>query len=226
MDEYEYKSIMKIMDIIMKMPCSIPFLEPVDSSSEFAPNYYQKIRRPMDLGTIHGKLLTKEYKNSNEWEHDVSLIWQNTERFFGKNAFISTLSTQFKKKFMKLINDPIPNTSKEWSAVAYELQKKLDKLIKEAPPKLTKFWKKQIKINPLQKMPIERIKKLVEASNVLKSSHDAKQMFGIIHKLNPDINAYSENVTLDVDNLKPKTHWHLEWYMRKRMEEDGLEYPN
>ena len=222
-DELNYA--IKIKNILMKKPCATVFLEPVDPNSEFAPNYYLKIRKPIDFGTIQEKLLAKEYKSLNDWEHDITLIWQNTEKFFGKISYMTALSTELKNSFYKIKDLEIPDDIKSWMFIISKLQQKLEKIFKEAPPKLNKNWKKQIKLLPLNPMNNNRKKKLIEASNLLKSTHDARNIFSIIQKQNPEINAYSEHVEIDIINLKPKTHWYIEWYLRKRFEEEGLNYP-
>ena len=50
---------------------SLLFLKPV--TKKIAPDYYDVIQRPMDLGTIRDKARKMEYKNREEFRHDV---WQ------------------------------------------------------------------------------------------------------------------------------------------------------
>lgn len=214
-----------IMEELMKKPASLPFVKPVDADDEDAANYYVKIRRPMDLGTIQGKLLTNEYRNLAEWEKDISLIWSNAERFYGKNDLTTAMAYEFRNHFEKITADPIPDNTKAWFNEVTNLQKKLDDIISRAPTNLSKYWKKEIKIKALPKMSIREVKNLVTASAKLTDQSDARSMFSIISDLNPNVTAYSENVQLDLDTVTPKTHWALEWYIRRRFEEEGLEYP-
>lgn len=54
---------------------STPFLNKV--SKREAPNYYQIIKKPMDLNTVLKKLKTLQYQNKSEFVDDLMLIWQN-----------------------------------------------------------------------------------------------------------------------------------------------------
>jgi hypothetical protein len=54
---------------------SLPFLKPVQKRE--APNYYDVIKNPMDLGTMGKKLKNLEYKSKEEFVKDLNLIWKN-----------------------------------------------------------------------------------------------------------------------------------------------------
>ncbi|GAN00791.1 transcriptional activator spt7 [Mucor ambiguus] len=54
---------------------STPFLTKV--SKREAPDYYEVIKRPMDLGTVSKKLKAFQYKNKKEFANDLYLIYQN-----------------------------------------------------------------------------------------------------------------------------------------------------
>ncbi|KAL9559044.1 hypothetical protein MBANPS3_000607 [Mucor bainieri] len=54
---------------------STPFLTKV--SKREAPDYYEVIKHPMDLGTVSKKLKAFQYKNKKEFANDLYLIYQN-----------------------------------------------------------------------------------------------------------------------------------------------------
>ncbi|CEP17453.1 hypothetical protein [Parasitella parasitica] len=54
---------------------STPFLTKV--SKRDAPDYYEVIKEPMDLGTVSKKLKAFQYKNKKEFSRDLYLIYQN-----------------------------------------------------------------------------------------------------------------------------------------------------
>ncbi|CDO92586.1 unnamed protein product [Kluyveromyces dobzhanskii CBS 2104] len=54
---------------------STAFLNKV--SKREAPNYYQIIKKPMDLNTVLKKLKTFQYKSKHEFVDDIMLIWRN-----------------------------------------------------------------------------------------------------------------------------------------------------
>lgn len=54
---------------------STAFLNKV--SKREAPNYYQIIKKPMDLNTVLKKLKTYQYRSKQEFVEDIMLIWRN-----------------------------------------------------------------------------------------------------------------------------------------------------
>ncbi|MCJ1404632.1 Transcriptional activator spt7 [Xylographa trunciseda] len=54
---------------------SQPFLQRVNKRD--APDYYNKIKHPMDLSTMTKKLKAVQYKSKQEFVGDLNLIWQN-----------------------------------------------------------------------------------------------------------------------------------------------------
>jgi transcription initiation factor TFIID subunit 1 len=61
---------------------SLLFLKPV--TKKIAPDYYDIIMRPMDLGTIRDKARKMEYKNRDEFRHDVAQIRLNAHLYNDK----------------------------------------------------------------------------------------------------------------------------------------------
>ncbi|KAI4969555.1 hypothetical protein ZWY2020_000469 [Hordeum vulgare] len=75
--EVELSNILeKIVDHLRNQTSiSLLFLKPV--VKKFAPDYYDVIQRPMDLGTIRDKARKMEYKNREGFRHDVAQIATN-----------------------------------------------------------------------------------------------------------------------------------------------------
>jgi len=55
----------KILRILKELKYSPPFLQPVDPIKLNLPDYLEKIKYPMDLGTIQTKLNSLRYKTTN-----------------------------------------------------------------------------------------------------------------------------------------------------------------
>uniref|UniRef100_A0ACD6A6H9 Uncharacterized protein n=1 Tax=Avena sativa TaxID=4498 RepID=A0ACD6A6H9_AVESA len=79
--EVELSNILeKIVDHLRdQTSVSILFLKPV--TKKIAPDYYDVIMRPMDLGTIRDKARKMEYKNRDEFRHDVAQIAVNAHLY-------------------------------------------------------------------------------------------------------------------------------------------------
>jgi len=70
----------KILDKLMAQPNAWPFNKPVDPVELKIPDYFDIIRKPMDLGTVKKKLLAGEYSGAQEMLEDVELVWSNCLR--------------------------------------------------------------------------------------------------------------------------------------------------
>ncbi|EPS36535.1 hypothetical protein H072_9928 [Dactylellina haptotyla CBS 200.50] len=58
-----------------------PFYNPVDPVALEIPDYFKVIKKPMDMSEIQRKLNHNEYNNSNEFEADMRLMFNNCYKF-------------------------------------------------------------------------------------------------------------------------------------------------
>ncbi|KAF3905852.1 hypothetical protein AA313_de0207476 [Arthrobotrys entomopaga] len=58
-----------------------PFYNPVDPVALEIPDYFKIIKKPMDMSEIQRKLNHNEYNNSNEFEADMRLMFNNCYKF-------------------------------------------------------------------------------------------------------------------------------------------------
>jgi hypothetical protein len=59
-----------------------PFKQPVDPVMDNVPNYFDVVKRPMDLSSIRTKMVNGVYKAASEFEADVRLIFQNCYEYW------------------------------------------------------------------------------------------------------------------------------------------------
>jgi len=84
-------------------PLSEWFREPVDHVALELHDYPQVVQTPMDLGSIHKKMERSQYISTEDFAHDVRLVWQNaitynsTASMFGVVAGI--LAQVFDRRF-------------------------------------------------------------------------------------------------------------------------------
>jgi hypothetical protein len=64
------------------------FAAPVDPVALGLPKYFEKVKRPMDLGTVQAKLQSGEYKTLGECYEDISLVWLNCRHFNTVDSFV------------------------------------------------------------------------------------------------------------------------------------------
>ncbi|KAH8659317.1 hypothetical protein BGZ60DRAFT_531224 [Tricladium varicosporioides] len=76
-----------------------PFREPVDPIVHNAPNYFDVVKHPMDLTTIHSKMARNEYANAQEFEADIRLIFQNCYEYWTQDDPVFKDCEKFEKYF-------------------------------------------------------------------------------------------------------------------------------
>ncbi|OAG32612.1 hypothetical protein NEIG_00676 [Nematocida sp. ERTm5] len=85
-------------------PFSVPFLNKV--SKREAPEYYNMIQTPMDLGKMGKKLFLQEYSDIAGFTSDLDLIWENCFRFNNTHGNVYAMYAQkMKEKSLVLLQD-------------------------------------------------------------------------------------------------------------------------
>jgi hypothetical protein len=101
-----------IKDLFHKKNLSFvwPFTKPVDVENLNLPDYYQIIKKPMDLGTVKKKLENREYATPDEFAADVRLIFSNCYLYNGPNtdvvAMCKKVEQMFENKYASLPDEP------------------------------------------------------------------------------------------------------------------------
>jgi len=138
----------RILNKLIQHKFGWPFANPVDPIALNIPDYLEKIKHPMDFGTIQKKLLASEYSGVDEFVADVRLVFTNclTYNLAGStiHEMAKKLSAVFEKQLNSLIKvkpSPKPKPGDEISEmqnVIEELRTEQQKLLTE----LTKLVKK------------------------------------------------------------------------------------
>jgi len=98
------------MQALLKHPLAEPFLLEVDPIHDCAPDYLEKIKTPMDLGTLQSKLQKSFFTatgqmTKHQFLSDLNLIWSNAELYNGEDHYITkqakTLQELVQKMMMK-----------------------------------------------------------------------------------------------------------------------------
>lgn len=87
-------------------PESIPFRDPVDPHKLGIPDYFDIIKRPMDLQTIRRKIDTGQYKDPWEYVDDVWLMFDNAWLYNRKTSRVYRCCTKLSEVFEQEI-DPV-----------------------------------------------------------------------------------------------------------------------
>jgi hypothetical protein len=76
-----------------------PFKHPVNPAVDNVPNYFDVVKRPMDLSTIKSKIANGSYNSAQEFEADVRLIFQNCYEYWTPEAPIWKTCQEFENYF-------------------------------------------------------------------------------------------------------------------------------
>lgn len=76
------------------------FCSPV--TDDIAPDYKFIIKRPMDLGTMKGKV--HQYESTADIQKDIDLIISNSEIYNGKDKPITQIGYDLRKQWMRILN--------------------------------------------------------------------------------------------------------------------------
>lgn len=87
-DYGEQLKVLQAVKDLLKEECTEPFAEPVDPNDEGCATYYDRIKEPMDLGTISRRLEEASpgrayYLNTLQVMRDLELVWSNCREFNG-----------------------------------------------------------------------------------------------------------------------------------------------
>lgn len=97
-----YESVEKVLMELKAGEHAHPFLQRVNKRE--APDYYNVIKHPMDIGTMMKKLKQQQYKSKKDFVDDLMLIWSNCLKYNADpNHFLRKKALHMKKETEKLV---------------------------------------------------------------------------------------------------------------------------
>jgi transcriptional activator SPT7 len=97
-----YESVEKVLMELKACEHAHPFLQRVNKRE--APDYYNVIKHPMDIGTMMKKLKQLQYKSKKEFVDDLMLIWSNCLKYNADPShFLRKKALHMKKETEKLV---------------------------------------------------------------------------------------------------------------------------
>ena len=124
----------KVTEKLVKHPLSFAFRRPVNPQLDGAPDYFQKIAHPMDLGTIKQNLEDNAYPNSKAWAADIYLVWSNCMKYNNKKTLLHHVAERLNQKCIKLLKT-IPKTEPDlWAMKLSKINHKFKSLLNETLP--------------------------------------------------------------------------------------------
>jgi len=118
-----------------------PFAQPVDPAKLNLPDYFDKIKRPMDIGTVAHKLDTEKYTKLEEVLDDVALVWSNCLLYNPPTHDVSIWAVELRNLFTpKLDALMAKEIEKRAREAAYELHRKSSSSRAPKTPRLTETF--------------------------------------------------------------------------------------
>ncbi|CAG9863013.1 unnamed protein product [Phyllotreta striolata] len=105
-DELRQKLMPTLEKLFRQDPESIPFRQPVDPQTLGIPDYFDIVKRPMDLSTIKRKLDIGQYADPWEYVDDVWLMFDNAWLYNRKTSRVYRYCTKLSEVFEQEI-DPV-----------------------------------------------------------------------------------------------------------------------
>jgi hypothetical protein len=81
----------------MNHPLSWLFRRPLNEERDGAPDCYQTVKTPMDLGTVLSLLQSGAYSSAERWQRDIDLIWENCELYNGRDSEFQPLISEMRR---------------------------------------------------------------------------------------------------------------------------------
>lgn len=94
-------------DEIMSNPDAAPFSHPVNAAALGLNDYHDIIKKPMDLGTIHSKLLRGEYDTFRGVVEDLELVFNNAMLYNPKGHMINKMAESMRAVTKKSLGSVI-----------------------------------------------------------------------------------------------------------------------
>lgn len=125
--------ITKITKKINDYPMARYFRQPVDPKLDGATDYFDKIKRPMDLGTVLQNLQDNKYATVEKWRDDMNLIWKNAMTYNNAASPLHAIAKDLAETFRKM-TEVIPTTpTDEWLVKMRNANEKVMRIMEAKP---------------------------------------------------------------------------------------------
>lgn len=130
---YQKEKCLSILDKLTSYHISFMFLTPVNPERDQCPDYFQKIKHPMDLQTVRQKLESNEYATVSQFKDDVKLIWDNAILYNGKKSLITLLAKQMQIIFKEISEFLTNNEISDWANELEKIKNDVNSIAKNCP---------------------------------------------------------------------------------------------
>ena len=133
MNDFEKRKCLELTNKMLHKDLCRPFREKVDPERDGAPDYLDVIKHPIDLTTIRKKLVSGEYKSTQEWSDDVNLIFSNAKLYNDAGSLIYLISQEMEQWFSRKLTQLPKNKEEEWMVSLRKYSTVLSRLSNHPP---------------------------------------------------------------------------------------------
>jgi len=103
------KKCLPLVRRLLDDPCGWVFADPVDPEDLGLPDYFDIIKKPMDLNLVKKRIESGFYNNLGEFKAEVMLVFQNAVMYNGEDSEVGRIAgkfmASFKSDFELLLNE-------------------------------------------------------------------------------------------------------------------------
>ena len=150
MNDFEKKKCLEITNKLFRMELCRPFKDKVDPVRDGALDYFQVVKKPMDLTTIRKKLTGNDYKSSDAWASDVRQVWTNAMLYNKEGTLLYIIAQEMEIWFRRKYDTMPRNKDEEWMAALRKSTRKMHDLSLHPPSSIVTCRQMLGAISPLQ----------------------------------------------------------------------------
>lgn len=214
-----------------------PFLQPVDAAGHCLHDYFKVIEKPMDFNTIKSKMDAKDgtgYKSVWEICADVRLIFENAMKYNEErddvHSMAKTLMAKFEEKWQQLLpkieEEEEKRRNEEVAEARFDVQlaqeaehvkmaRDLSNELDEAVLYLDEL--RDLVLLNCRRISSEEKRRLGTALTHL-CPDDLNKALLIVAQNNPNFQATTEEVDLDIDAQSETTLWRLKFFVKEALQ--------
>ncbi|OHS96986.1 Bromodomain containing protein [Tritrichomonas foetus] len=204
-----------------KQSCQLLFSTPVQPELDGLENYFDIVKKPMDLGKIQDNLKKSVYKTPKEWYDDMCLVFQNAINYYSEENPISLIAKYRLDEFYKEAVGLELENDEEWLESVQKESKKLIDLFAR-PPSIQKANSKLNNIKALmdtQDQPTTaELATYLEKLNMLGKDQEAKEdLYTLLSDIGGIMPDSIKEMPIDLEKLNPDVVKSLYLYARERL---------
>ena len=225
MNEKQKKICLTIIKELKEHPITKPFHEPILPGSDAPVNYFEIIKKPIDLRTITNNINENKYLKITQFFKDIDLIFKNAENYNETVSLMGYCAKKSKEIFEKKTRLASNISLEIWSLENYRLKNKITELLTKSPSKIKNYFNNKYLKEKLNLFTEKELFNLVKATEMLTNNEEQKELINIIKNNQPELDNGSKNLLIDITKCNLNTLYLIKDFIKNLFEKKNLNYP-